>query len=349
MLKKYSNFHTAQQLVEFVMVLPIIVTAIMIIIEIGFTLNARMTLSESVKMSLTKLNQLYMQASVDETTKIGNIESELENFIKDYFDDHNLPNSDTIQVNITKISGSNTSLITAVYQYSPAFTLPNILGSRLIPEYYTLSSAQSINTVLLEENNFSSTLSTKDLSSFGKSTTSYDPRTSLIKNTNISGIAPTEIKKHIAFLVGFISNYDYAKLVNWYGQDLLPPNLRINIDTGYLEVKSPYFNSGNWLDTKIPYTHVLTSLGFSQAIYAKMDDLSNWPSTKLDLTSSNSSENLGIKWCNQPGYGDCDDDISDSEIDNLNKRGLSFLFGSLAKGYGSLDNITLLNTGSITN
>ncbi|MCK7484508.1 MAG: hypothetical protein MZU97_02380 [Bacillus subtilis] len=82
---------------------------------------------------------------------------------------------------------------------------------------------------------------------------------------NGSDISPLNVPgrdKIVAFMVRFTSNSAIrVRLFNWWGEDLLPPGVMINLSTGYLMFKSPYYNSGDWTDSTIPYVWILTAAG----------------------------------------------------------------------------------------
>ncbi|MDD3012182.1 MAG: TadE/TadG family type IV pilus assembly protein [Candidatus Gastranaerophilales bacterium] len=255
-----KNYKKAQQIVEFALVVPVIIVIFMFIIEIGFILNARIAITEAVRISLTKVNQL-----TDKTE--DEIKSTLENSIVNYVSSYNLPNSDSIFVNIIEPSAGNsqqTAIIKVNYKYQPVFNLLNFSEQSIFPHEFDFCSYQVVNEALFNSNNTTSFLTSDELSN------SFTTDSSILTDENIDGI---DFRAQIAFLIGFsggTTDYDYARLFNWWGEDLLPPNLALSIQSGHLIVKSPYYPTtpeGEWLDTGIPYTWVLTSLGISHSIY----------------------------------------------------------------------------------
>ncbi|MEI7475673.1 MAG: TadE family protein [bacterium] len=335
----------AQQLVEFVLVAPVIMAILVVIVEIGYAINTKISLGESIKSSIPALNQLYNQSNT-EAAKLELVRSTLETSIKGYFDSHNLPNSDSISVSITEPANSQTAVVTAIYSYEPVFKLPNLFNSQLIPDKYTFSSSQVISKSLLSAGTFNSPLSTYDLSSFGKTNGNLDSRTSALINSTIDGI---DFRSKLAILLSFKttngdSAYKYARLVNWWGEDLLPQNELIDITTGTLAIKSPYYNGGNWFDSKVPYTWAITALGFTQAIFTKTDLAASgnpiYNGRRLLFSSSDFNDNLGVSWCDQGAsyMGTCSGDVSGTTLDNYGKRGLSLFYDTSNDAYGTFDN-----------
>jgi len=261
----YYKTQKGQQLVEFALVAPILIFVLMIIIQLGHLFVLRNTLSSATRAALiqvsTKYNNLTETTLANKTTKM---ESELYNAIDDYLDEHNIPNSSDMQVKIAT-NTNNISMVYVTYMYKLIVPfLPNLTE---IP----LQAVQVIDNNYLQVNNFSSPFSTQQLSGFG-STSSV-----LTSGGVISGFP---IRQNTAFLVSWYDNYNiesytsniYARLFNWFGIDLLPPNLRINLRTATLEVRSPYYNGGNWFNTQIPYVWVISSLGYSQVFFTKFNN-----------------------------------------------------------------------------
>ena len=361
----------AQQLVEFAFVLPIVLAILLVIIELGFAINARITLAEAVKMSVAQVNQLY-DLSDNATTKQTDIQNSLTNSMQNYFSNHNLPYSNNITVKlIPGTNGSQTSIVVANYTYYPVFLLPNFFGITIIPTSIPMSSFQIVNNNLLLANNYPSKVlgvdnsgatSTNAISMFTNDSTDTLPQTSILKGDSDNGgsidgipIGTTSssyttnartVKSFVAFLLKFTptgtfvnsSSDTYVRLFNWWGEDLLPINEVFDLTTGHIEVKSPYYQSGKWFDTNIPYNWVLTSLGFTQAVYTQYDTNPTFPTSKLNLATS--GLNPGVPWCDLgANNGTCSGDISTSDVNNLNKRGLSFLFASSGGASGTYDTI----------
>ena len=342
----------AQQLVEFVLILPIILVILLVILELGFAINARITLAEAVKISVGKINQLYQMPGNATATKQAQIEYSLTNLMQNYFNLHNMPYADNMTVKILPGTGtSQTSLVVANYIYYPVFILPNFFGTKIIPTSIPMSSFQTVNNALLNGNNYTSSyFSTDDLSNFTNDTSVANStyfQTSILKGdspTGIDGVAVSTVKSFIAFLVKFnptgsgtnVSDI-YVRLFNWWGEDLLPVNEVIDISNGHIWIKSPYYNSANWFDTNISYLWALTSLGFTQAVYVQSDTIPNFSTSKLNLANSAPTLNPGLNWCDDGSHGTCTNDITCEN--NLNKQGLSFILASGSLGSGTYDSI----------
>ncbi|EKE02948.1 MAG: hypothetical protein ACD_20C00302G0009 [uncultured bacterium] len=178
-MRKNSGYKRGQHLVEFALILPIIVIILLIIIEYGYAIVARNTLSEAVKMTVSRLNRIADMPG-DNTTKVSRIENEITIAVQDYFKKHDMLYDGTVNVTVTQQSGSETALVLATYRYFPAFTLPRVLTGDLIPEEITVTSSQAVNANLLNPNLYWSYLSTSSLTSFNNSTSLFEANTTFV-------------------------------------------------------------------------------------------------------------------------------------------------------------------------
>jgi hypothetical protein len=338
-MKKNKN---AQQVVEFALVIPVLIIIFLFIVEIGFTLNAKLILSEAVKLSIAKTGQMVGESEAD-------IKTAIENSIKAYVAEQNLPNSNLITVEITDSAPDNTTLIKVNYTYKPIFSLFDVFGNNIIPSEFNFTSYQIINSSLLKNNDYTMAYDTATLHGFSKDS-------SVLKTQTIDAV---DFRYQIAFLVGFNTasggtDYNYARLFSWWGEDLLPQQLYLNIQSGNLEVKTPYYNAGSRFDTKIPYNWVLSALGYTHAIYARVDSNSALSNVKLNLASSLVSYNLSIPLFGQSSCASCgsgspdvfEGDMLDSSIDNINKRGINLYLDGSSSPFGSFDSIDSISNNA---
>jgi len=261
LIKKYS-FKKAQQLVEFALVAPILILFLLLIMEFGYVITIRNVLSEGAKESLMLVNNKFNNLTGTAAAKKSAMETELKNSMEDYLETHNIANASNVAVTVTT-NATGVSFVTFTYMYTMILTLiPNLPA-------IAIQTSQIINTQMLEENDFNSGLTTADLSSFFAA-----PSGALTTGGTISGF---NVRDNTAILVNWYANSDlsnvtannYARLYSWYGEDLLPPNTRINTRTATIYIRSPYYNGGNWLNTQIPYVWVVAALGYTQVLYAK--------------------------------------------------------------------------------
>ncbi len=320
-----SKIKKAQQVVEFALVAPILLTLILIIIEFGFALNAKVTLSEAIKIGVSKANEISLLSGTNDFKK-NKLKTEVQTYIKDYLKDHGVLHSDSVFVDLVELKNSGQIAIIAGYAYKPMFTLP--FSDSFFKDTYNFLSLQLVSLNTVTENTATTPISTDNLNSLWKSDFNPDGLKGLLTDYNIANIDITQVKQSIAFLVGFDNVNEKARLFNWWGEDLLPPSLYLNVQDGYLYAKSPYYNL-SYFNTKIPFTWILSSLGFTQAIYTKPSPAPSLKDYKLELRSNNNSLNSDIKWCDQlfPSRGTCDNsNFSLDTINNQLKKTISMLF-----------------------
>ncbi len=328
----------AQQLVEFAFAAPILLIFIFIIVEMGAAMNNRITLAEAVKAGMMEVNKL---SSLKGNT--ANKENKAANIIRDkvrqYLINHNITNSRSVSVSVNYNDTDNTAFVFVSYDYVPHFLISGLTGNNV--SSITFSSSQTINPNIFKPNVFpGGSRNTRQLS--GYHTTNgyvFIESGALIDTTPFDyGDGVLNLREHIAFLVRFYQspgthpflqyNVAHARLTDWLGNDLLPPNLRINLRTGTLEVRSPYYQGNNdWFNTQIPYIWVVTSLGFTHVIYVKYnstemhipDDASLL--YKLRFNDTDAFYNRGIRFCGTDvDSGPCDGDQRNTET--VNERAL---------------------------
>jgi len=282
----FSRANKAQQIVEFAIVIPILMIVLFIVVEFGAALNARLTVGEGIKMTLAKVNQLS-SLDGDVPTKVAYVQTFVRNELIRYLVQHNIPNSNSIEVTI-RPTGETASMVVG-YQYHPHFILPGLFGGT-IGDTIAFSSSQNLNPHIFMDNVFPGAAdvthrTTADLGQFNTDMAG-DPLESgaivdgdIYKFTDAAG--NYDVREKIGFLLHFYGGlgthpnleYDKVRLVSWGGFDVLPQNMRFDLKTGTIEVRSPYYNAGVWFDTRIPYIWVATAMGFTHLIYVKYNSL----------------------------------------------------------------------------
>jgi len=327
----------AQQLVEFAIVVPILMIIIFIVVEFGAAINARLTVSEAVKMSLMEVNKLN-SINGDTATKEAFVSDFIKNKVIEYLIMHNIPNSGSISAKVKYNATSNTAVAFVYYEYTPYFLLAGMAGSNFsaIP----FSSSQTVNPHIFQSNNVPVTPTTEHLSKFfTDGAGNFIDSGALVDTTpyNYDPASAFNVREHIAFLLRLYEGpgthpsleYDiaHARLVDWVGNDLLPPNLRVNLRTGTLEARSPYYQPGGWFNTNIPYVWVASAMGFTHLIYVKYNtDLlfisegAN-PNFRLRFNDTNLFYTKRILFCGTGGTtGLCEGDQRDTA--SVNERAL---------------------------
>ncbi len=265
-LNKFSGKRKAQEIVQFAIIAPILILFLLIITDFGTAIIIKNAVSDATRASVIRLSNLNRIDPGTQANRIASIKTFVTDGLNSYFADHNIKRGGTFSVDVAESNGNYSVSVTYLYKsFFPGFsTIP-------------LQTSQALNYALIEGNTYS-VLTTQNLSSFNNV-----PKGTMLNGEPSSGY---NIRNVTAILVSWFDDYDltgtglynndiYARLFSWYGEDLLPQNLRINLRTGRLEVRSPYYNAGNWLNTKIPYVWVVSALGYTQVIYTKYNGTGN--------------------------------------------------------------------------
>ncbi len=315
MKRNFLNKKRAQELVEFAIIVPILMMILFIIVEFGSALNARITVGDAVKIALVKVNNLSSLNGTEDDKKAF-----VENYVKreviKYLILHNIPNSGSVKAKVKVVNGKY-AVILVSYSYHPYFIIAGLLGHGV--DTIPFSSSQTLNPHIFEANVLPQSFTTTELSEFHTATSGDSIESGALVDGYYDNPPGYDVREHTAFLLHFYGGvvnypnlqYDKARLVSWQGNDLLPPNLRINLKTGTLEVRSPYYHAGVWFDTKIPYIWVVSAMGINHLIFTKYNSYQMLLADnsallyKLRFNSTDPFYNRDIIFC---GIGSCSGD-----------------------------------------
>lgn len=318
------QYKKAQQLVEFLLVVPFMVIILGILTEYAYALNINMTLSEGIK---TVNSLIYSQI------KPGMTEEDVRILVKsnliDYLKTNNAPTKTENNINVSYATIGQTTVFMSTYTYIPAFTLPNAYF-KILPDKFDFVATAAVPTAFLSTNSAynggidSETLdkiwSASDFSSLEKfngskkgvikDSTATSGRSNmlfLVPNTTATSLLPGPSKNAYA-------------LVNWNGTILKSGADTYNVNTGDGKVYT--CTSLACTDTGNKFLNYATTNGFSNIIFihdSEANDLS-------DLSS----------WITPAGSTD----ISASTVDGILKRALC-LVNSASLSIGNYDNLNL--------
>lgn len=297
-----------QELVEFALILPIMILILVAIAELGFVWTLRGTVGDAVKSSV---QQMQLIAGLSPAQAQGVLQTNIKNYIVN----HGLPNADSVQVTLSDPNASEHTVVSVQYQYNPSFTLPNFFGVQILPDTFTLTSTQVINSAVIQPNNFSA--GDPNLPS---AVNPASPNSILIDDPTSGEF----IRKQMAFIVDLPGDVD--KIVNWWGHDIFPGSVGINTKTGTLMVKSPYStdmyggsvgsaNGFGWKDTGQSYSGLLLANGYTTVFY--VDGSAGLNIDGVEMTGiANVYEGelgTGLSWCTPAsggGTNTCDGDLT---------------------------------------
>lgn len=300
-----------QELVEFALILPVMVVILVAIAEMGFMWTLRGTVSDAVKSSVQQMQLIAGQTE-------GGASTILETNIKNYLQNHGVPNAGSVQVTLNT-SGENTA-VNVTYKYKPTFTLPNFFGITLLPDEMVMGSSQVINSAIFGPNNFA-----------GGSATGIPAAVNPASPTSVLTGDPTDtVRKQMAFVIDLPGNVD--KIVNWWGHDIMTANSGINSQTGEITIKDP--GTGMWTDTGESYTDLLLINGYTSAIY--VNGAAGIPLNGVELPGSANiydGELGGLSWCSPASSGTdtCSGDLTANATTNASLLAQSIY--DIGKGY----------------
>lgn len=149
----------AQQLVEFLLVAPFIVIFLGVLTEYAYALNCNLTLSQGLKQ-VTSTIYREIVPNISESTIKDYVKSELTNYLQT----NNVPvgGSYTLDIGYNLDSSKTNAVFVASYNYTPAFTLPNVFF-HILPEKFTFMATSSVPTAFLSSNAYDSSINSTQL------------------------------------------------------------------------------------------------------------------------------------------------------------------------------------------
>lgn len=157
----------AQQLVEFLIVAPLLIIFLGIVTEYAYALNINMTLTKALKTVTAELySQIKPSMTKDDITNLVNT-----NLIN-YLDSNNVPTNTENKINADYVKSGTTAIFMARYTYITAFTLPNVFF-KFLPDQFDFFATAAVPKSLLESNNYNSSITSLVLDNIWSSTASF--------------------------------------------------------------------------------------------------------------------------------------------------------------------------------
>ena len=201
----------AQQVVEFLLVAPLLMVFLGIMTEYAYALNINMTFTKGLK---TVTAEIYREISPSMTA--SDIEANVKTNLTNYLAKNNVPIKSENNIKVGSMESGSTVIFMATYRYFPAFTLPNI-WFKFLPDEFDFFATNAVPAAFLGGNNYDSTDSLK-LDRIWSSTTSFSKEDAF--NASKKGIMKSPAgRKNILFLVKTTATdltTPYA-LVDWAG------------------------------------------------------------------------------------------------------------------------------------
>lgn len=318
---KTNNKKPAQQLVEFLLIVPFMVTMLGILTEYAYALNINMTLNEGLK---TSVSSIYSQIKPGMTA--ANVNTLVSASVTKYLSDNNAP---TLAENNLKVSyrpvGQSTVFM-ASYTYFPAFTLPNVFF-KIMPSQFLFFATSSVPTAFLAGTSaYSTGISSTDLDAVWKGSNfsgadTYDG----VKNGVMKDTAG---RANMIFLVPNPSlGANKFSIVHWNGT---VDNCSLDSSTGLISGGGcGSYNGGNIMN-------YLTGNNYYNIMFVHDDNLSSLSADLSDLSTYWAVKNGTAMSTTDVGSAD----LSDMSIVGILKNSLA-LFDSNNYSIGNYDNIAV--------
>lgn len=236
---KINKKKSAQQLIEFLLVVPLIIIFLGILTEYAYALNIDMTLTNGLKSATSNIYR-----SIEPGMSSNAIQAIVRNELVDYLQDNNVPVTAENNLIVTYSPTGDPRVFTALYQYLPAFELPH-WQFRFLPERFLFAATSAVPESFLLDNDYNSgaTISSTDLddvwnpAGFNNLTDFDGSKRGILGDNN-----PATGRANMLFLIpdnasadliGVPHGHAYA-LVNWNGQIMTDSgsDVVVNTDNG---------------------------------------------------------------------------------------------------------------------
>jgi uncharacterized protein (UPF0333 family) len=312
----------AQQLIEFLLVVPFMMIILGILIEYAYALNINMTLSQGLKTATVSI-----YANIKPSMTENDIKTLVKNNLETYLSSNNAPVNSENNLTVGCTTIGETAVFMASYTYVPAFTLPNVYF-KIMPDEFHFFATSAVPAMFLGENNYDSSLDSLTLDKIWTNTSSFASLDSFkdSKKGIMADTATTAERNSIIFLIpttapGLTKAY---VLVDWNGVIQLTPTSDkyiLNTTDGKIYECSTSACIDN---NKKFFDYITIDKKYNNVIFIHDDEI---PSNL---------NNLFIYWLDPIGSTD----LSDTSVNGILKRNLALIdTGSLS--VGNYDNIDI--------
>lgn len=213
-MKLTKKREKAQQLVEFLLVVPFMIIILGIMTEYAYALNVNMTLTGGLKAVASSVYSDIKPWMTKDDIR-GTIKT---NFIQ-YLKSNNVPANEENNIQVGYAVIGQTAVFTASYDYIPAFTLPNVYF-RFLPEKFNFFATAAVPSAFIGNNHYNTDIDSEILDNIWgvKDFTSQDSF-----NTFKKGIMkdPGKYRDNILFLLQNPAAPGLTKpyvLISWDGK-----------------------------------------------------------------------------------------------------------------------------------
>lgn len=299
----------AQQLIEFLLVVPFMVIILGILTEYAYALNINMTLNEGLK---TVTSELYSDIKPSMTQ--SQIKTTLKNNLITYLGENNVPTNSENSITVGYVINGQTTVFMASYTYVPVFTLPNVYF-KILPDQFNFFTTAAVPSAFWGQNNYNSSINSSVLDRIWSSAADFSSLNSF--NDSKKGV-----------------------MKDAYGRNnmvFLTPTAEPLLSQPYLIAGWSGATSQYTLDTSDGNIYYCHEIEVDEELIRVCDYIQNF----FSYLTSNSYSNIMFihdngSWITPSGASD----LSDSSVDGILKRALS-LTNSGNLSIGNYDNINV--------
>lgn len=181
----------AQQLIEFLLVVPFMVIILGVLTEYAYALNINMTINEGLKMSTASI-----YSEIKPNMNANTIRAKVLSDFTSYLNANNVPINPENKINVGYGVVGQTAVFMASYTYIPAFTLPNVFF-KIMPDEFNFFTTTAVPSAFLGGNiTYNSSLDSTKLDKIWSTTADFSTQSSFDASKN--GIMKTDDPKALA-------------------------------------------------------------------------------------------------------------------------------------------------------
>lgn len=162
---KYKQ-RNAQQLVEFLLVIPFMMIILGILTEYSYALNINMTLTHGLKYAASTVYRDIKPGMTHNKSETLNCDDNnnppLEKNLCKYLSDNNVPTTTENNIKLGYVIVDNSAIFMLNYTYIPAFSLPNV-WFHFMPDKFQFLSTAAVPSAFLKSSNYSSGIDSRAL------------------------------------------------------------------------------------------------------------------------------------------------------------------------------------------
>jgi len=279
---KRSQTQLAQQLVEFMLVVPFMIMIFGILLEYAYALSINLTLAQGVN---TVASSIYRDIKPNMTR--ADIDAIVLSKVTDFMRENRAPINSENGLDVQSAIVGNNAFFLATYTYVPAFNMP-ILNIYFMPKEFHFKAAAMVPASFLNVNDYSLSghyvdkITSDNLTNFwGDVGTNPDCVNSPMRSS--IDLTKGKFSDHLALTktLFFVNPVTVAgvttfNVITWNGTDLLAGG-RIDLDS---LIGTPYFSAAS------PYTNII--------IYSEPLGGLTWDSSKDWISGCNPSVSLAV-------------------------------------------------------